>query len=111
MNNTGDIRYQELAATIVAQACEDYCMSQRVINSKYSTEEELKEAFEMNNDCLDFFYSDRFRLFSNFEMPIEDLIERLDYLAENDEREFIRFYIPKQEIGEGDDNYYSEEYE
>ena len=111
MNNNGDIRYRELATAIVAQACEDYCMSLRVINSKYSSEEELKEAFETNSDCLDFFYSDRFRLFSNFEMPVEALLERLEYLADNDEREFICFYLPKQSIGEGDDDCFIDDYE
>ena len=87
-------RYQELAVAIVAQACEDYCMSRRAIKAKKSAKD-IEEAFKENNACLDFFNSDNFRLFSNFEMPTAALLDRLDYLADNDPRQFIRFYIPR----------------
>ena len=92
-----DLRYKELAAVIVAQACEDYCMSKRVIDSNTDNKEKLNEAYELNKECLEFFNSDRFRLFSNFEMPVKTLVDRLDYLVKNDSREFIRFFISRED--------------
>lgn len=103
MNNSViDLRYRELAAVIVGQACEDYCMSKRTLKSKKASKEKLEEAKKVNDECIDFFKSDRFKLFSNFEEPVEKLIKRLDYLVDNDPRQFIRFYIQREgaEAGE-----------
>ena len=102
MNNPViDLRYRELAAVIVGQACEDYCMSKRILKSKNVDKEKLNEAKKLNSECIDFFKSDRFRLFSNFEMSFEKLINRLDYLVDNDPRQFIRFYISREDAEYG----------
>ena len=76
------LAYRRLAVSICKEACDEYMFYTKKL--KETKDAEKKARLELKiKECLDFFYSDRFRLFSRYDGPIPAFLEGLDTLVKN----------------------------
>ncbi len=76
------LAYRRLASAVVVEACNDYIRNVSKLKNTKDTSV-INRCQNTIKECLDFFYSYKFRLFAQYDGEISDLLDRLDFLAKN----------------------------
>lgn len=84
--------YRELAVAVVAQACEDYIYAKRALIYKNRRPDYIKRAQKIVDENIEFFHSDRYKLFSNNMCDWDKLIAKLDEFANDKDRKIFKFF-------------------
>lgn len=82
METWESLAYRRLAVSICKEACDEYMLYSKKL--KETTDTAKKAKYELKiKECLDFFYSDRFRLYSQFDGPIPVFLDALDKMVKS----------------------------